>query len=59
MRDPVTGQQKYRFNITLPTIISGAGHELYQKSGTVCVVIPFQAEGGQGFSLDVCIVDVR
>lgn len=54
-----SGQQKYRFSITLPTIISGSSHELYQKSGTVCVVIPFQTETNARFTLEVCVVDVR
>ena len=59
VKDPVSGQQKYRFSITLPTIISGSSHELYQKSGTVCVIIPFKTETGESFTLEVCVVDVR
>ena len=59
VKDPVSGQQKYRFSITLPTIISGSSHELYQKSGTICVVIPFMTETNQLFTLEVSVVDVK
>ena len=45
----------YKFDITLPTIISGKGHEFYQKRGTYCVVIMFETEDGHPFTLDVSV----
>ncbi len=47
----------YRFDITLPTIISGGPHELFQRSGSLCIVILFQANTRQEFTLDVCVAE--
>jgi chemotaxis protein CheX len=46
---------QYRFDITLPTIISGEQHEFFQRKGTHCVVILFETETGQTFTLDVAV----
>lgn len=45
----------YKFDITLPTIITGKGHEFFQKRGSHCVVILFEAEIGECFTLDVSV----
>lgn len=57
----ISGQAKatlsetpFRFDITLPTIISGRGHEVFNKKGTQCVVILFETEDQQRFTLEVC-----
>lgn len=44
---------EYRFDITLPTIISGVGHELYHKQGTLCLSVIFETEDGDEFAVDV------
>lgn len=44
-----------KFDITLPTIISGRGHELYHKQDTQCTSIIFATDDDQEFSLDLCI----
>ena len=46
---------EYNFDITLPTIISGAKHEVFQRTGTESVVILFEAQGGSRFTLEVCV----
>ena len=43
----------YKFDITLPTIISGRGHEMYHKQGTQCVSMIFETDSGDEFALDV------
>lgn len=48
-------QTQYRFNITLPTIISGGKHEVFHRGGAYCVVILFQTKEGDGFTLEVCV----
>lgn len=45
----------YKFNITLPTIISGGGHEVFHRASTYCVVIVFENTEGETFALDVCV----
>jgi chemotaxis protein CheX len=45
----------YKFNMTLPTIISGGKHEVYHRSGTYCVVIVFENAERESFALDICI----
>lgn len=44
-----------KFDITLPTIISGRGHELYHKQDTQCTSIIFATDDDLEFSLDLCI----
>ncbi len=46
---------RYKFDITLPTIISGVGHEFFQRRGTHCVVVLFQTLGGELFTLEVSV----
>lgn len=48
-------QTQYKFNITLPTIISGGKHEVFHRSSTYCVVIVFENMEGKTFALDVCV----
>lgn len=45
----------YKFNMTLPTIISGGKHEVFHRGGTYCVVIVFENAERESFALDVCI----
>ncbi len=45
----------YHFDITLPTIISGKNHEFFQRKGTHCVVVVFETEHNESFTLDVAI----
>lgn len=45
----------YKFNITLPTIISGGLHEVFHRGGTYCVVIVFETAEREPFALDVCV----
>lgn len=45
----------YKFNITLPTIISGGPHEVFHRASTYCVVIVFENIQQETFALDVCI----
>lgn len=45
----------YKFNMTLPTIISGGPHEIFHRCGTYCVVIVFENAARESFSLDICI----
>lgn len=43
----------HRFEITLPTIISGRGHELYHRQGTSIVSIIFETAEGEELAVDV------
>ncbi len=52
-------KSQYKFDITLPTIISGKGHEVFSKKGNACVVIVFDAEDGSEFTLDVVSAESR
>lgn len=45
----------YKFNMTLPTIISGGKHEVFHRASTYCVVIVFENIKRETFALDVCI----
>ncbi|MDP7638708.1 MAG: chemotaxis protein CheX [Candidatus Hydrogenedentes bacterium] len=36
------GSTQYKFDITLPTVISGRGHEMYHKQRTVCISTIFE-----------------
>ena len=58
----VAGQAKatlsrtqYKFDLTLPTIISGKGHEFFQRRGTYCVVVLFETEEKEHFTLDLAV----
>jgi len=48
-------QTHYKFNITLPTIISGGRHEVFHRNGTYCVVVVFENIHRQTLALDVCV----
>lgn len=48
-------QTPYKFNITLPTIISGGPHEVFHRVGAYCVVILFQTKQDESFTLEVCV----
>lgn len=48
-------QTKYHFNIAIPTVVSGVGHEISHKKGTPNIVVVFEAMG-QEFALQVCLV---
>ena len=43
------------FSFSLPTIISGKGHEMYRKEGTCNTSILFESEPGKEFVLDACV----
>ena len=46
---------EYEIKCTLPTIISGRGHELYHREGTYNVSVIFETDKGEEFALDVCM----
>lgn len=48
-------ETKYKFSITLPTIISGGRHEVFHRPGTYCVVVLLADENDATFSLDVAV----
>lgn len=48
-------QTQYRFNITLPTIISGGKHEVFYRGGAYCVVVLFETRSHEPFALDICV----
>ncbi len=57
----ISGQAKamlaksaYRFTISLPSVVSGAGHEITHKKGTPNIVLMFEADG-QPFAIQVCL----
>lgn len=43
-----------KIEFTLPTIISGRGHELYYRGDSVVVSMIFETERGEEFALDIC-----
>ncbi|HOJ69635.1 MAG TPA: chemotaxis protein CheX [Candidatus Hydrogenedentes bacterium] len=45
----------YKFDITLPTIITGAGHEVYRRQDTPCLNFLYETETGARFVLDLAI----
>ncbi|MCF6283871.1 MAG: chemotaxis protein CheX [Candidatus Hydrogenedentes bacterium] len=46
---------QYKFNITLPTIISGGKHEVFHRSSAHCVVVVFENINNKTFALDICV----
>lgn len=44
----------YRFHMSTPTVISGAGHEIRHKPGVPCVVAVFKTSIGE-FALQLCL----
>lgn len=45
---------KFHFTISIPSVISGHGHEISHKKGTPNIVVLFEADG-QPFALQVCL----
>jgi chemotaxis protein CheX len=45
---------KYRFNISIPSVVSGIDHEITHKKGTPNIVVLFDANGEE-FALQVCL----
>lgn len=45
---------KYHFTISIPSVISGQGHEISHKKGTPNIVVLFEADG-MDFALQVCL----
>lgn len=50
----VLGTTPLKFQCTLPTIISGRGHELYHRGDTTSVSMIFETDRGEEFALDIC-----
>jgi len=48
-------QTQHKFNITLPTIISGGPHEVFHRGDAHCVVVHFHTQEGDELALDVCV----
>jgi chemotaxis protein CheX len=46
---------EYNMDFTLPTIVSGRGHELYHRPDITDVSVIFELESVGEFALDVCI----
>jgi chemotaxis protein CheX len=46
---------EHRFDITLPTIIAGYGHEVFHRKGTQCLVVLFETERQEQFTLDLAV----
>lgn len=53
----ILGATGYKFDISLPTIISGRSHELYHKQGTTILSMEFETDSGDEFAFDVSIQD--
>ena len=45
---------KYHFTISLPSVVSGSGHEIMHKKGTPNIVVLFDGAGHE-FSVQVCL----
>ena len=45
---------KYHFVLSIPAVVSGAGHEITHRKGTPNIVVVFEAEG-QDFAIQVCL----
>lgn len=48
------GSTPLAIECTLPTIISGRGHELYHRGDSTSVSMVFETEQGEEFAVDVC-----
>lgn len=48
---------KLAIDFTLPTIISGRGHELYHRQGTTTVSTVFKTDRDEQFAVDVSLSD--
>ncbi len=50
---------QYKFDLTLPTIITGTSHEFYRGKGAPCMVVLFDAvPGGESFALDISVAKI-
>lgn len=45
---------KYHFTISIPSVVSGQGHEITHRKGTPNIVVLFETEG-MDFALQVCL----
>ena len=50
----VLSAKGYKFNMAIPTIIVGQGHEISHKSKGPIIVIPFEIDAG-AFYVEVCL----
>lgn len=50
----ILSETPYRFAMSTPTIVSGAGHEIRHKPGMPCLVVAFGSELGD-FALQLCL----
>lgn len=48
------GTTQLKIECTLPTIISGRGHELYHRCDTTSVSMIFETDRGEEFAIDIC-----
>ncbi len=46
---------KYHFTISIPSVVSGTGHEISHKKGTPNIVVLFETESGVDFAIQVCL----
>jgi len=54
----ILSKTRFKFDLTLPTIITGRSHEFYRGKGAPCVVVLFDAVGtGESFALDVSVAE--
>ncbi|MBN2712916.1 MAG: chemotaxis protein CheX [Planctomycetes bacterium] len=48
---------KYHFSISIPSVVSGPGHEISHRKGTPNIVVLFEADA-QEFAIQVCLAPV-
>ena len=48
------GSTTYKMEYTLPTIITGRGHELYYRGDSTVISMVFETDRGEEFALDIC-----
>ncbi len=49
-------EKGYRFDMAIPTVVSGNGHVVNHKSKTPVIVVPFKTEAGD-FFIEICFED--
>jgi len=49
-------EKGYRFDMAIPTVISGNDHVVNHKSGKPVIVVPFKTEAGD-FFIEICFED--
>lgn len=49
---------KYHFQISIPTVVQGKGHEVTHKKGTPNIVVLFKTSDGDAFAIQVCLSPV-